>query len=168
MTIRSVALPADVEGQLYLSAMPGRSRSLDEDMAGWAEHGVELIVCLTEAAEIHTKSPDYAAAIEAGAIGAQRLVYPIQDFDVPGERQHYLGLVQDLAERLRTGQRLLVHCAGGIGRTGMTAVAVLCCLGLPLDEAERRVWAAGSRPENRAQKEMVRWLAARMSNGETG
>ena len=61
-----------------------------------------------------------------------------------------------LRERLLRGQSLVVHCRGGLGRTGLIAARLLIELGESPPEAPRRVRAA--RPgavETRAQERYV-------------
>ncbi len=66
-----------------------------------------------------------------------------------------------LVARLRSGERLIVHCAAGIGRAGTTAVAILVLSGWPLPDALAHVRAhrpmAG--PEAGSQLELLRRLA---------
>ena len=64
-------------------------------------------------------------------------------------------LAAAIAEAVRYGEQVLVHCAGGIGRTGMFACAVLIRLGYTPDDAEAAVRKAGSGPETAEQKALV-------------
>jgi protein-tyrosine phosphatase len=66
---------------------------------------------------------------------------------------------------LQDGEAVLIHCAGGMGRTAMLAVSVLLALGEPRETAEQTVSRAGSLVETMPQIEMVSWCAARM-NGD--
>jgi protein-tyrosine phosphatase len=65
---------------------------------------------------------------------------------------------------LRSGEALLIHCAGGVGRTAMLAVSVLLALGESLHEAERAVSRAGSIVETMSQIEMLSWCATQVSS----
>jgi protein-tyrosine phosphatase len=56
---------------------------------------------------------------------------------------------------------VLIHCAGGVGRTAMLAVSVLLALGEPIAAAESLVSRAGSTVETMAQIEMLSWCAER-------
>jgi protein-tyrosine phosphatase len=76
---------------------------------------------------------------------------------VPEDRDAFWTLANDVANRLQSGEAVLIHCAGGIGRTAMLAVSVLLALGEPMNEAECAVSRAGSTVETMAQIEMLSW-----------
>ena len=60
---RSVPLPGDVAGGLWLHSMPGRRQPLEQAWAQLRIHGIEAIVCLAASDEVRAKSPSYAAAV---------------------------------------------------------------------------------------------------------
>jgi len=62
--------------------MPGREAPVAEHAAAMAAHGITHILCLTSAAEIAQKSPDYAAA---GGMGLAVHAHPIADFGTPDD-----------------------------------------------------------------------------------
>jgi protein-tyrosine phosphatase len=64
---------------------------------------------------------------------------------------------------LKSGEVMLIHCAGGLGRTAMLAISVLLALGEPIDKAESAVSRAGSIVETMPQIEMLSWCATKMS-----
>ena len=80
---------------------------------------------------------------------------------MPGDREAFWALANRVAKRLTAGDRMVIHCGAGIGRTGMLAVCVLLALGEPPARAEQAVSAAGSHPETEAQRALVSWCAAR-------
>ena len=69
-----------------------------------------------------------------------------------------LTLVGDVANALREGRTVLIHCGAGVGRTGMAAIGVLLALGQPLDPAIVAVQRAGSQPETKDQAALVQWV----------
>jgi len=158
---RKVELPGDVPGTLFLHSMPGRYEPLPEAWAQIRSEGIRLIVCLAERDEIWRKSPRYAEALEELSVPCDLDAYPIKDFEVPGSRKTFWNLAERIAVQLRAGSRVLIHCAAGIGRTGMLAACVLVALGKTQVEAEQAVESAGSCPERQAQKDLVAWCAMR-------
>ncbi len=162
---RRVDLPARVPGRLLLHSMPGRFEALDKVWQQVRSDAVGAIVCLTEQFEIRQKSFQYAEALEAGTVPCSVLPFEIREGGVPEDRDAFWALVNDVANRLQSGQAVLIHCAGGVGRTAMLAVSVLLALGEPRSEAENLVSQAGSIVETMAQIEMLCWCAARALPG---
>ena len=119
---RSVQLPATVPGKLLLHSMPGRFEALERVWHQVRSDDVGAIVCLTESFEIQLKSAAYAKALDAGTVPCSVLPYEIREGGVPEDRESFWTLANDIADRLQSGQAVLIHCAGGVGRTAMLAV----------------------------------------------
>ena len=70
-------------------------------------------------------------------MGMGVLHLPIPDGSVPldPEADDYEALIEDVAERLKEGQIVVVHCRGGQGRSGLVAASVLVVLGHPAVKA---------------------------------
>ena len=160
---RRVDLPARISGTLLLHSMPGRFETIEKVWRQVQIDAVGAIVCLTEEYEIRLKSSKYADALEAGTVPCSVLPFEIREGGVPADRQAFWELANDLANRLQSGEALLIHCAGGVGRTAMLAVSVLLALGEPFNEAESAVSRAGSIVETTPQMEMLSWCAAQAS-----
>ena len=167
--LRQVSLPADIPGALFLYHMPGRYDSFEADSALIQAQQIDYVLCLAPIEEIRRKSPAYADAIERKNIAWQRIEFPISDFSAPGEDEEpaFLDLVRQVADDLRSGQRVLIHCAGGIGRTGTAAVCVLLALGFTQEVAIRCIQKAGSHHEAHEQLELIDWIAARIKTTQT-
>ena len=148
-------------GRLYLAAMPGTHEPLERTWEALRREGIQLVVCLAEPEEICGKSAAYAAALEVQAVPCPVESFPVADFGVPDDRQAFWALASSLARQLTGGERVVIHCGAGIGRTGMLAACVLLALGEPPAQAEQAVSAAGSHPETAAQRALVAWCAAR-------
>ena len=151
--MRRVDLPAEIAGKLWLGPMPGRLRPLADDLADLTRQGIARVICLTPSDEIRLKSPDYAA--RQGDLGIPVTSFPIGDFGVPDDGGGLKTLAQESARDLKAGRALFVHCAAGIGRTGMVATCILVALGLSGDAAISAITAAGSGPETDIQKRLV-------------
>lgn len=167
---RSVTLPARVPGRLLLHSMPGRFESIERVWQQVEYHAVRAIVCLTEEFEIRQKSASYADALNAGNVPCAVLPFEIREGGVPADRDAFWGLAMDVAQRVQSGESVLIHCAGGVGRTAMLAVSVLLALGEPMGEAESLVSRAGSTVETMVQMEMLSWCAGRAApaHGRSG
>jgi predicted protein tyrosine phosphatase len=158
MAFRPVALPPQVPGSLWLGSMPGRFESWNAFEARAHRARLALVVCLTPRSELAELSPSYHAAVVQGTVPFRWLNLPMPNFGVPEDRAAFRREVQHIANALRLGDAVLLHCAAGMGRTGSTAACVLKALGLDTEEALQRVRDAGSNPQNAQQSGVVDWF----------
>ena len=156
---RSVSLPEEILGKLYLHSMPGRYEKLSRSFQEIKSLSIDQILSLVSLKETEQKSPIYAEAIKSNAIPCEYVSYPITDSGVPENRQEFVLFIEDAAKRLHNKERLLIHCSGGIGRTGTMACCILIALGLSEEDAEIIVRKAIARPETDEQRSFVHWYA---------
>jgi len=161
---RSVALPEEIPGKLYLHSMPGRYEELSHSFQEIESLSIDRILSLVSLEETEQKSPTYAEAIKSNHLPCEYASYPITDSGVPEDRKAFVQFVEETASRLRNKKKLLIHCSGGIGRTGTMACCILIALGLSEEDAERIVRKAISRPETSEQRSFVHWYAQRKAN----
>ena len=66
---------------------------------------------------------------------------PIRNAGLPDEcfDEKWSTVLPCLGNLLREGQRLIIHCREGVGRSGLVAARLLIELGTPVDEAISRV-----------------------------
>jgi protein-tyrosine phosphatase len=157
---RRVELANLVPGRLLLHSMPGRFEAIERVWNHLRSDAVGAIVCLNEKYEIREKSSKYADALETGTVPCSVLPFEIPEGSAPDDRDAFWALANDVANRLESGESILIHCAGGVGRTAMLAISVLLALGEPLIEAEGAVSRAGSLVETMPQIEMLSWCAS--------
>jgi protein tyrosine/serine phosphatase len=155
MSFRQLPLPATVPGRLWLHGMPARAEPWEQFESLAAAAGLTRIVCLTPLAEIAARSPAYLCAIEQGRLPCAIEMLAMADFGVGDDAELFQHRVRALAERLRDGESMLLHCAWGIGRTGTVAACLLKALGLDTASALARVQAAGSNPQSALQSGWV-------------
>ena len=107
-------------------------RDLEADLDCLKEdHGVTDVLCLLERPELPKFGvPRLFARLERRGIAWHHL--PVPD-GLPPEIGALEGALRLLRRMLRQGRVVLVHCYGGLGRTG---VAVACLL-LSVDEVRR-------------------------------
>lgn len=148
-------VPRSGPGTLSLSPAPRGGDGLAADVRAWAGAGVSDVVCLLGDAEL--RRLDLAAeprTLAHNGIAVHRL--PVPDFGVP-DAAAAAALVDAVAQRLRAGAHVVVHCRGGVGRSSTVAALVLVREGLAPDDAWRVLAAARGRrvPETAAQERFV-------------
>lgn len=154
-------------GAVGLTLCPGKwqahsisgawQRDLATDIDALQSWGAAAVVTLMPQDELRAVRADgIGAACEARGIEWHHL--PIEDVDVPNAAFEtawlYAGL--RLREHLRAGRNVLLHCRGGLGRSGTIAARLLVELGWEAQAAIRAVRA--QRPgaiETRAQEAHV-------------
>jgi protein-tyrosine phosphatase len=156
---RSVRLPDGVKGELFLHSMPGRYEEFDAAVCEIQNRKIDEVVCLATMEEISLKSPLYKNALQTKRHSWRQRMYSVPNFGAPSDKQDFLEFTRDLTRKLLSGKKLLIHCGGGIGRTGMLAVGLLMSLGVETDEARETVASAHSCPETTAQDRLLEWLA---------
>ncbi|HEY4080334.1 MAG TPA: tyrosine-protein phosphatase [Burkholderiaceae bacterium] len=151
MPFRPVTLPAPVPGKLWLQSMPGRLESWSAFLAEAHATQLKLVVCLNPLDEVAQLSPAYHQAIQDGTLPFAWAHLPMRDFGLGSEARAFSELVTRVAQSLRDGDAVLLHCAHGIGRTGTVAACTLKALGLPTLQALTQVREAGSNPQSALQ-----------------
>ena len=157
---RRVELPAQIPGRLLLHSMPGRYEAIENVWNQLRKEAVCAIVCLPEKDELQEKSSEYARALEAGTVPCAVFHFEIPDRGIPEDRQAFWSLAGDIAKRLQSGEAVLFHCVGGVGRTALLANAVLIALGEAPSDARSAVSRAGLTVETGPQRELISWCAA--------
>ncbi len=133
-------------------------RQLDVDIAALVAWGTTAVVTFNESFELH----DLRVASLGQALTEAGIVWhhlPIVDGGIPDAdfERDWQGVGPSLHARLAVGERVVLHCKGGLGRTGMLAARLLIEAGADPTDAIRQVRAA--RPgaiENSLQESYVR------------
>ncbi len=155
MPFRPLELPAPGLGRVWLSSMPGRLESWPAFLDEAATKELQQVLCLSPLFEIERLSPAYAAAITAGTLPFRWTHLPMQDFGLSAEVDAYRAVIVEVADTVRAGGAVLLHCAAGIGRTGTSAACLLKRLGASTMVALQRVREAGSNPESALQRGLI-------------
>ena len=151
--LRISMVPVPGGGALGLVHCPGRNqvdalgrqwrRDLAGDVAAIATWRPSAVLTLIEAHEFFRLGvPELARALKAAGLEWHHL--PIPDLGTPGPEfvQGWKRARHRVLGSLRGGERVLIHCAAGLGRTGMLAAMLLTELGVSPTDAIRRVRAA--------------------------
>jgi len=131
-------------GKKINSAQSGPwNRDLDIDLKAIRDWGAQALVNLMEEHEYELlRVPDYVQKVRSFPMEYFHL--PIVDVHPPDGR--FMGLWKSAGPKLRQilldGGKILIHCRGGIGRTGTVAAQLLVELGMPHEKAIKAVRAA--------------------------
>lgn len=152
------------EGRLGLTLCPGKKdvgggwdRDLEDDLRAIRSWGAGTIISLIETHELNLlQVPELGET--AIRMGVCWIHLPIRDVDVPDERfeQRWQAVGPGIHQRLDGGENILIHCRGGLGRTGLVAARILVERGCAPRDAIHRVRAV--RPgaiETPAQEQYV-------------
>jgi len=167
LRIDDVAIPG-VQGTIGITLCPGKvqrdaisgawDRNLRIDIQAVKSWGATAwLNLLTRKEMLNLKVKDLEVAVKESGIRYYRL--PIEDGGIPDEtfEKSWNTIGAQLREELLRGGKILIHCKGGLGRSGMIAARLLVELGAATsEEAIRQVRA--SRPgaiETHAQEKHV-------------
>lgn len=141
-----------VEGRIGMTIAPGKhqrgghsgdwARDLDADLARLRElYATDLLVTLLPGYELQAlKIPNLLE--RARAHGLETRYFPFDDGSVPDRLLGAYVLIERLVSRLRAGGTIVVHCKGGLGRSGLVVASVLIALGLDHEAATTATRAA--------------------------
>eukprot|EP01125_Pyxidicula_operculata_P006875 TRINITY_DN2357_c2_g1_i2.p1 TRINITY_DN2357_c2_g1~~TRINITY_DN2357_c2_g1_i2.p1 ORF type:complete len:434 (-),score=106.92 TRINITY_DN2357_c2_g1_i2:116-1417(-) len=123
------------ESIIGMSMCPGRqfhkhySRNLDLDLQVYKDNRVEVVVTLMTNAELdRMKLSNLTKKVEE--YGMESLHFPVTDKWIPESAATFARVVQNVVEYVKLGKKIVVHCNGGKGRTGMLIVGTLMQLGM--------------------------------------
>lgn len=152
-------------GRLAILAKPEGDEALAQEIEGWREAGIDVVVSLL------TESDNAYLGLTAEAElcrsqGLQFFSFPIKDFGVPDSFDGTLRLVKELNDLLASGKSIGFHCHGCIGRAPLIASCVLMFAGESADRAFELVSHARGYPipEAQAQADWGRDFARRLSS----
>ncbi len=144
------------EGFLAIMAKPRNGDWLEDEICGLSALGVNVVVSLLDFGEILELGLREEKKI-CEANGLEYIAFPIKDRSVPESPAHTVQFVRNLHLKLLAGQRIVIHCRAGIGRSGLIAA----CLLLHSHEAPGKAFALISKarrvdvPDTQEQKNWV-------------
>lgn len=134
-------------GRLGLTIAPGKQgtmygkthhRDLNTDLNDLRAQGADEMVNLMEDHEqAHWQMHGYDEAAQQAGLSVRR--YPIVDVQVPTDPASFRALVEEVYADLQAGKTVVVHCLGGLGRSGTLAACVLIRAGMDADSAISQV-----------------------------
>lgn len=146
-------IPTPLGGAIGLTHCPGRrsldatgkqwNRDLATDIAALKNQDIAAVVSLLAQQElVHHGAGDIEALLSQAEIDWHQ--FPISDFGIPSAEvtMRWAETVPQLLQHLQAGQRVVIHCAAGYGRTGMMTAALLVAMGIDAEKAIAVVRAA--------------------------
>lgn len=138
------------KGAIGLTFCPGKTgdsvfgdpwdRQLDIDVRALKSWGASVVLTLMEKHELDMlRVPGLGEAMQSADI--EWIHLPIRDVSVPDEKfpRVWANLTKDLQRRLVLGERIVLHCRGGLGRTGLVAGLLLLDQGWSANDAIRKI-----------------------------
>lgn len=143
-------------GKLAILARPRGADWLQDEIEGWKEAGVNVVVSvLTSGEESELSLTSEAEVVQC--TGLTYINFPIADYSVPGSKIPIQQLAAELNDQLSRGAGIGIHCRQGIGRSSLVAACVLVTSGeTPKTAFEHIEQARGVPvPDTAEQKEWV-------------
>ena len=140
LIINSIRFPSG--GKAGMTHCPGRNHTdtlerrwngdLAADLTSIEAWGARALVSLIEAQEFaYLGVPDLAIQIRRSRLDWYHL--PIRDMCAPDDdfAQAWAKYGTPISQYLQDGKKIVVHCAGGLGRTGTVVARLLVDFGMP-------------------------------------
>lgn len=115
-------------------ARPRAGDWLETEIEEWKTSGIDLVVSLLERDEVSELGLQCEAELSRSR-GIEFVSFPIPDRGLPASHQETSQLAHLLADALRDGRFVAIHCRAGIGRSSVIAACALICSGIDAEEA---------------------------------
>jgi protein-tyrosine phosphatase len=141
---------------LAIVLRPQGDACLDEEMLRLKNSGIQTLVSLLE----HWEAGILGLADEGPAavhIGLNFLSFSFPHAHVPVDMDSFRHFVAGLADRLRAGESVGIHCHGSIGRSAIVAACTLIHLGWQPEAVLKAIGAARGVPVPDT-KEQEEWI----------
>lgn len=149
-------IPGPWAGKLAILARPRRDDWLIDEIHGWREAGVQVVVSLL----CHVEEIELGLSDEGQVVnrdGLRFISFPIEDYGVPSSEDALRRLVIDIEDLLNEGKNVGIHCRAGIGRSSLVAACLLVNCGHGVGASFQSISKARgvAVPDTIAQKEWV-------------
>ncbi len=129
-------------GTLAISSMPGRGGEYAADLELFGAFKPGLVITMVTDAELQ-KDDLRQFGFDIQALGSRWVHVPVADMGVPDRfaEAAWPTASEDARAALAGGGRVLVHCQGGCGRSGMAVLRLMVESGEPPEAALERLRA---------------------------
>jgi len=149
-------IPGPWRGGLAVLTRPRGGDWLDDEVSGWRQAGLDVVVSLLERQETTELQLDREADA-AKLRGIHFISFPIPDRGIPAHKRDAIALFGKLGAALAEGKKIAVHCRQGIGRSGLIVAGMLVTHGISSEKAVEVVSSARRRPIPDTA-EQLRWI----------
>lgn len=149
-------IKGDPLATLAIVLRPRGDAMLESELLRLKRNGIQTLVSLLE----HLEADTLGLADEGPAavhVGLHFLSYPLTYACVPMKMDSFRRFVAGLANRLRAGESVGVHCQGSIGRSTIVVACILIHLGWQPETALEAIEAARGVPVPDTQ-EQTEWI----------
>lgn len=145
-----------VQPNLAIMPCPEGGAELESEIEALQLDGVDILVSLLTPEEESMLNVEAEAAL-CQQKGLGFISFPIPDFDIPASFPEVNQLVDQLHDALLAGRKVVIHCRGGIGRSGMVAACLLVKQGISVFDslAALRTARRCAVPATRAQADWI-------------
>jgi nucleoside-diphosphate-sugar epimerase/protein-tyrosine phosphatase len=142
--------------RVAIGRKPSGGASLQEEMRGLRQAGVDILVSMLTPKEVTelSLSGEGPACEQAGILYRS---FSIPDGHVPASCDEMRTFVDELRAELQLGKALAVHSRASIGRSSLLLACILCAEGWPSSKALGRIAAARGLPVPYTNEQM-RWI----------
>lgn len=141
---------------LAIVLCPRGGQDLHGEMRRVRAAGVDTLISMLSHEQVAMLQLDEEREI-AASMGMEFLHHPLPDHQLPPDEYAFRTFAKEIAERLRRGERIGIHCWGSIGRATVTAACALIHLGWKPAEALAAIEAARGCPVPDTE-EQERWI----------
>ena len=145
-------------GTLAIAPIPGCGGRFEADLNTLLRWNPDLVLTMTTTEELrHANASDLPMRLQDA--GTQWLHLPIPDFGAPDDETaaNWGTASQTARDILNDGGRVLAHCYGGQGRSGMAVMRIMVELGYTPADALTRIRAV--RPHAVETAEQQEWAS---------
>jgi protein-tyrosine phosphatase len=136
---------------------------LADEVGGWASAGIQIVASLLHDYEIEELGIR-GGVQHCARVGIEYRRFTIADRGVPERVSDFFAFTDALAASVRNGVNVAVHCRAGIGRSSLTAAAIMLRLGVAAADVFPMISKARglSVPETPQQAEWLHALSKTM------
>lgn len=146
-------------GTLAIASMPGRGGNYADDLDLFGAFKPGLVITMVSSAELETDDLRQLG-FDIQALGSRWAHVPVADMGVPDRRAEaaWVSASEQTRAALAGGGRVLVHCQGGCGRSGMAVMRLMIETGEDPEAGLKRLRAV--RPCAVETDEQLAWAMA--------